>query len=106
MMTSRQLSRPAYITPPMEIDYIALDAFQQDTIRAIASHADHINTLKREVQSMSSTLTGLRDLVNWIGLHKPEAIEAFNTTQRVINRLEDGNDLSEADMIQEMRITP
>ena len=48
----------------------------------------------------------LTEVLGWIGTHRPQAIEDYKTTKAVAIRLEDSNYISEADMKQEMQVTP
>lgn len=65
-----------------------------------------ISELQTKCHEMEYNLNNVIDFVNWIGIHRPEAINDYHTTNAVAKRLEDSNDLSEADMKQEMQVTP
>ena len=102
-MNQRQLSRPVYQSSPMEIDYQALEGFQLDTINELKQIRSDtqidFNRLSLRISEREAVLT-------WVGTHRPEAIQDYNTTKAVANRLEDSNYISEADMKQEMQVTP
>jgi len=81
------------------VNHSNLEGFQIETVQ-------RINELQNRCNQMEYNLNSVKDLVAWIGLHRPEAINDYHTTNAVAKRLEDSNDFSEADMKQEMQVTP
>lgn len=87
---SRTLSIPKQI--PMEIDRYALESFQSDVLTSVNKHDTQIEELRNITGTLRAQFVGLKDMIDWIGTHRPEAIEDYNTTKQVTQRLENSND--------------
>lgn len=101
-MTIRPLSHHAVSSDGSQqhmTNFSNLDNFQMEAIQKISE-------LQTKCHELEYNLNSVKDLVAWIGLHRPEAINDYHTTNAVAKRLQDSNDFSEADMIQEMQVTP
>lgn len=81
------------------INYSNLEGFQLETVQ-------RFNELTPELTAMKAKMETTLEMLRWIGRHHPEAITNYHTTKAVVNRLEDSNYISEADMKQEMQVTP
>jgi hypothetical protein len=103
-MEIRTLTRTTY--DPLVVDFGALDGFQREAVAEIKVNRTEINELRVTVLALQHNFETFKQMVDWIGRHHPEAITNYHTTKAVINRLEDNNDFSEAEMVEEMRITP
>lgn len=79
-----------------------LSAFENET-------TNNINDLIESNNHLHNRLNAVEDLIKfaeWVKELYPHLIKDYATSEQVAKRLEDSNDFSEADMIQEMRITP
>ena len=91
MINSRSLTRP--YTPPQEVDTLGLQAFQDDVVRNLRMLDDANITQHRQIGELQDRLNRMEVMLTWIGTHRPDAIIDFNTTQDVINRLDNGSEV-------------
>lgn len=87
-MTHRTLAHPATSndgTMQHMLNYSNLEGFQTETV-------DRVNEIAAKLHALEYTVNILKDMMDWIAEHRPQAIDDYHTTNRVANRMLDRED--------------
>lgn len=96
-MNHRQLHRPQQT--PQELDVYALQAFHDDVQKEFKDVHQVFERHNATISYMQDRLNRLETTLTWISTHRPDAIIDFNTTQSVINRLDNESDVMTEKMV-------
>ena len=67
------------------LNHSNLEGFQTETV-------DRVNEIAAKLHALEYTVNILKDMMDWIAEHRPQAIDDYHTTNRVANRMLDQDD--------------
>lgn len=89
VIPTRTLHIPKQV--PMEIDRYALESFQSDALTAINKHEAMLQLMQGQIYALEGQIAIAGKVLTWMQQHRPEALQDYETTKQVTERLENSN---------------